>query len=365
MPLTVVQLVPNLNMGGVERGTVEFAIYLKQQGHRPIVISGGGDLVAALNTQGIEHIEMAIGQKSLKSLMLIPKLKRFLVDNHIDIVHARSRLPAWLAYFALRKQARPPYFVTTLHGLHSVNRYASVMARGDAVIAVSKTAEDYLQSHFKSTLKKAPTVIYRGVDRQQFDYNHPVDKQWQKQLEADFPVLKQARKILLPGRLSALKGFENLLPWLQKAKKNECLLLTADKNQSNYSQRIDALLTEHQLQDRVIWLGTQTQMADLYAYVDITVSVNRKAESFGRTVLESLSVGTPVIGLNHGGVAEILTELFADGLVELKQPQQLITKLNQFLAKAPVVKQQELFSNTKQFEQTLAVYQTLVTEKSC
>jgi glycosyltransferase involved in cell wall biosynthesis len=155
------------------------------------------------------------------------------------------------------------------------------------------------------------------------------------------------------------------LPWLQQAKTDNYLLVTADKDQSNYCQRINALLAENQLQDRVIWLGAQKQMADLYAYVDITVSVNRKPESFGRTVLESLSVGTPVIGLNHGGVAEILVKLFPQGIVERKQPQLLITKLNQFLETAPAVNEQQLFSNTKQFEQTLAVYEQLMHEKSC
>lgn len=363
MSLTIVQLLPNLEMGGVERGTVEFACYLKQQGHRAIVISGGGSMVADLTAQGIEHIFMDIGKKSLRTLALIAKLKHLFKELQVDIVHARSRLPAWLAYWALKKQPRPPYFITTLHGLHSVNRYASVMARGDAVIAVSETAKAYLQNHFKRDLKAPPTVIYRGVDEQQFQHGHQLNKQWLETLENRFPALKNGQKVLLPGRLTAVKGFENIIPWLQQAKRNQYLILTAEPQQSNYTKRLADLLKQQQLTERVFWLGPQTSMADLYAYADITVSVNRKPESFGRTVLESLTIGTPVVGLNHGGVAEVLTELFIEGMVELNEPQQLIDRINQFLEKPPMVKPQNSFSNEQQFSQTLAVYKNLMNQK--
>jgi len=360
MSLTVVQLVPNLEMGGVERGTVEFACYLKQQGYRAIVISGGGRLVADLSAQGIEYIVMDIGKKSLFTLRLIPQLKQQLMACQADIVHARSRLPAWLAYQALKKQPRPPYFITTLHGLHSVNRYASVMARGDAVIAVSETAKAYLQNHFSRYLKAPPKVIYRGVDEQQFRFGHQPNKQWLAELESRFPALINKQKVLLPGRLTAGKGFENIIPWLQQADHNQCLLVTAEPQHSNYTRRMAEQLQQQQLSERVFWIGPQSQMADLYAYADLTVSVNRKPESFGRTVLESLTVGTPVVGLNQGGVAEVLSELFIEGLVELDQPQQLINKINQFLTEPATVTPQNSFSNEQQFAQTIALYKNLM-----
>jgi len=359
-PLTVLQVLPALNMGGVERGTVEFAHYLKSQGHRPIVVSGGGYQVKTLKDLGVEHITLSVGKKSPLSFRHVPTLRKILKKYQVDIVHARSRLPAWLVYFALRKKDRPPYFVTTLHGLHSVSRYSSIMARGDAVIAVSQTAANYLQQHFAAYLTSPPQLIYRGVDLQQFKYDHQTDPDWISDLETRFPVLKNSQKLLLPGRLTAVKGFDNILPWLQQAHANQLLLLTAEPDQSDYSQRIDAQLKQLGLADNVIWLGAQQKMADLYAYVDLTVSINRKPESFGRTVLESLTVGTPVVGFDHGGVGEILAALLPDGLVPVDNQDALLDCINETLQNPPDVVQQTQFSNQQQFEQTMDVYRTLM-----
>ncbi len=358
--LTVLQILPALNMGGVERGTVEFARYLKSQGHRAIVISGGGYQVDDLNDIGVEHIQLPVGKKSPFSLRFVPTLRKIFNKYQVDIVHARSRLPAWLVYFALRKKPRPPYFVTTLHGLHSVSRYSSVMARGDAVIAVSKTAANYLQRHFVDYLSLQPQVVYRGVDLQQFSYGHQADPNWITALETRFPVLTNSQKLLLPGRLTAVKGFENIIPWLQQSQPNQYLLVTAEPQQSDYCQRIDRQLKQQGLSEKVIWIGRQDSMADVYAYADITLSVNRKPESFGRTVLESLSVGTPVVGFDHGGVGEILSALLPTGRVPVADCQALIKRINQTLQNPPDVVQQTQFSNQRQFEQTMDVYHQLM-----
>jgi len=359
-PLTVLQILPALNMGGVERGTVEFARYLKSQGHRPLVVSGGGYQVKTLENLGIEHITLAVGKKSPLSFRHVPTLRKIFKKYQVDIVHARSRLPAWLVYFALRKKPRPPYFVTTLHGLHSVSRYSSVMARGDAVIAVSQTAADYLQQHFADYLSSPPQLVYRGVDLQQFSYGYQVNEDWQTNLEQRFPVLKNSQKILLPGRLTAVKGFENIVPWLQQAQANQFLLLTAKPNQSDYSQRLHTKLKQLGLDDKVVWIGRQSEMADLYAYANVTISINKKPESFGRTVLESLAVGTPVVGFDHGGVGEILSALLPTGLVPVGDQKGLLDSINECLQNPPDVVQQTQFSNQQQFEQTMDVYRQLM-----
>ncbi|MCX7545088.1 glycosyltransferase [Marinicella gelatinilytica] len=362
--LTVMQILPALNMGGVERGTVEFARYLKQQGHRAIVVSGGGYQVQALENTGVEHIQLPVGKKSPLTFRYVPTLRKIFKQYNVDIVHARSRLPAWLCYFALRKKPRPPYFVTTLHGLHSVSRYSSVMARGDAVVAVSKTAADYLQQNFKKHLKTQPQVIYRGVDFKVFKFGYQADKQWVAALEARHPALKNSQKVLLPGRLTAVKGFENIMPWLGQSGANQYLLVTADSNQTDYTKRLFESLKQAGLSEKVIWIGPQQRMADLYAYVDLTLSINRKPESFGRTVLESLTVGTPVVGLNHGGVGEILTALFPSGLVPVGDDDRLIRWIKAMLLKPAVMASQTQFSNQQQFQQTVALYQQLLAQKS-
>ncbi len=358
--LTVLQILPALNMGGVERGTVEFARYLKASGHRPIVVSGGGYQVKSLEAAGVEHIQLPVGKKSPLTFRYVPTLRKIFKQYNVDIVHARSRLPAWLVYFALRKKTRPPYFVTTLHGLHSVSRYSSIMARGDAVIAVSQTAAQYLQQHFSDYLSSPPQVIYRGVDVDRFRYGHRADDKWVADLEQHFPMLKDSQKLLLPGRLTDVKGFENIIPWLKQSQDKQYVLVTAKPDQSDYSQRINAQLKQLGLAGKVIWIGRQEEMADLYAYVDITLSVNRKPESFGRTVLESLTIGTPVVGFDHGGVGEILGALLPTGRVAVSEQNALIERINQTLQNPPNVIQQAQFSNQQQFEQTMDVYRQLM-----
>ena len=146
--LTVVQLLPELNVGGVERGTIQIAAALHAAGHRALVVSGGGRLVPELLACGAEHIALGIGEKRIGSLRHIRALRRLFAD--VDIVHARSRLPAWLAHFALGQRARGtrPAWVTTVHGPYTVNRYSRIMVSGDVVIAISEYIRDYVLNHY-------------------------------------------------------------------------------------------------------------------------------------------------------------------------------------------------------------------------
>src|SRR5512139_2168841 len=151
--LTVLQLLPALESGGVERGTLEVAHALIQHGHRALVISAGGRQVAPLVASGAEHVAWPIGKKSLKTLLLVGRLRRFLLEQKVDILHARSRVPAWIAYLAWRGMdpATRPRFVTTVHGMYSVNRYSRIMTRGEVVIAVSETVRDYILHNYPDT----------------------------------------------------------------------------------------------------------------------------------------------------------------------------------------------------------------------
>jgi glycosyltransferase involved in cell wall biosynthesis len=355
-PLTVLQVLPKLQVGGVERGTIEFAVYLKQQGHHPIVVSHGGPLVEKLRQQGILHIRLNVEKKSIKTLFSVKQLRKIIKFHQVDVVHARSRIPAWIGYFALAKLNPRPVFVTTLHGLHSVSKYSSVMARGDQVIAVSQAAKNYLLQHFSKYLVKDPVVIYRGVSKQ-FVHGHQADKNWLLNMNNQFPGFDTYKKVLLPGRLTAVKGFENIMPWLKTAPVDCRLLLTAEPKESNYSQKIQQLLIENKLEDKVLWLGITRKIADLYAAVDVVVSVNKKPESFGRTVLEALTVGTPVVAIDQGGVSEIMHQLFPEGLVPIDDSAKLADKINQFIQLAPEVKPHNNFKNTTMFESTIALYQ--------
>ena len=131
--MKVLQVLPELNSGGVERGTLELADFLVARGHQSLVLSGGGRLVPKLEAGGSRHITMPVGRKALATLFLIPKLRKLLLDERPDILHLRSRVPAWVLKLAWRglPEVDRPHLVTTVHGFYSVNAWSAVMTRGE------------------------------------------------------------------------------------------------------------------------------------------------------------------------------------------------------------------------------------------
>ena len=162
--LTVIQLVPALDAGGAERSALEIGRALVAAGHRSIVVSSGGRLVAPLVAEGSEHFELPIARKSLGTLRHVAGLRSLIKRERADIVHARSRVPAWLGWFALRGLTPRPHFVTTAHGLNTPNWYSAIMTRGERVICVSNTVRDHLLHNYPRTDPARLIVIPRGVD---------------------------------------------------------------------------------------------------------------------------------------------------------------------------------------------------------
>ena len=165
--ITVVQVLPALESGGVERGTLEVGKYLVEHGHRSIVISAGGRLVEQLQREGSEHVSWEIGRKSpLTLLRYIGRLRRFLRKEKVDILHVRSRMPAWVCYLAWKSMspAKRPHLVTTVHGPYSVNRYGKVMSRGERVIAISNMIMDYVRTNYPEVAPEHIRLIPRGVE---------------------------------------------------------------------------------------------------------------------------------------------------------------------------------------------------------
>lgn len=359
--LRVLQVLPNLEVGGVERGTVDWAVALQQSGHQAAVISAGGRLVETLRQHEVQHFELPVGKKSLKSLFLISRLRQLFNQWQPQIVHARSRLPAWLCHWAINKMSHPrPRFVTTLHGLHTVSPYASIMARGERVIAVSQTAKRYLEQHFSKHLQVPPTVIYRGIDVLDFPHGHRVESCWKAELLQRFPNLKAKKKVLLPGRLRAIKGAMEVLPWLQKAAQDVALLLNGSPQEGSFAIKLQRQAERIGVADKLIWLGYEADMKQLFAFVDLVISVNKKPESFGRTVLEALTIGTPVVAFDKGGVAEVMRALWPQGLVADGDLSALAEKIDAFLQHRVRVPAHQQFSSRQTHAKTMQVYQELL-----
>lgn len=320
--LRVVQILPALNAGGVERCTLETARALIGAGHESIVVSSGGRQVAQLEQEGSRHIALPVERKSLLSLLQVGPLRRLLADLQPDIVHARSRVPAWLTWLALRGlQTRSrPHFVTTMHGLHSVSPYSAIMTRGEVVIAGSATVRDYILTHYPSCPPDRLRLIPEGVDPVEFPYGHSPTDSWRRQWQQAFPELADKTVLALPGRLTRLKGhaaFIDLIAHLQHEhpEVHGLIIGGAEAGKSGYERELRQKIAAGGLADRISFTGHRSDIRDVLSQCDLLFSLSTKPESFGRTVLEAIRLGKPVIGWDIGGVGEILASCYPAGRV--------------------------------------------------
>lgn len=362
--MTVVQLLPALDSGGVERGTLEVARGLVAAGHRSIVISAGGRLVEQLLAEGSEHISWNIGRKHLWTLHYIWRLRRFLRKEQVDILHVRSRLPAWIGYLAWKRMPadRRPGLVSTVHGFYSVKRYSSIMTRGQRVIAVSETVRDYILENYPQVDPGVIRLIPRGVDSAEFPYAFQPEEVWLRGWYAQFPQMRDRKLLTLPGRLTRLKGHHDFLTLIAalRAKKlnvHGVIVGAEDPNRQAYAQEIRARVRELNLQGDVTFTGVRSDMREVFAISDLVFSLSSQPESFGRTALEALSIGTPVIGYDQGGVGEVLEHLYPAGRIVLNDLEGLLVRTVEFLADAPIVPVKHAYTLQSMVQATLAVYQ--------
>lgn len=362
-PLTVLQILPALQGGGVERGTLEVARHLVQHGHRSLVMSAGGRMVAQLEVEGATHFAWPVARKSLFTLRLIPRLRRFLLEHKVDILHVRSRMQAWVAYLAWRGMdpATRPRLVTTVHGLYSVNRYSKVMLRGERIIAVSNTVRDYILRNYPDTDPSRIEVIYRGVDAAEFPYGYRPAPDWLSAWRAQYPQLVGKRIVTLPGRLTRLKGHEDFIALIARLKAgglpvHGLIVGGEDPKRLGYARELRRTVADQGLTADITFIGHRADMREVFAVSDLVLSLSSKPESFGRTVLEALRLGVPVVGYNHGGVGEILATAYPAGLVELGNMDALIERITGLLEQPVVVADSGAYPLAAMLEQTLALY---------
>lgn len=317
---TIVQLLPALHSGGVERSTLEIAAALAAAGHRSLVISAGGRLVPLLEREGSEHIALPVGAKSLRIFATARRLRALLADLKPDLVHVRSRLPAWCLRLALRGLESPPHVVSTVHGLNSPGRYSGIMTRAERIICVSDTVRAHVLRHWPDTDPARLRVIERGIDPAQFPRGHQAPEAWRQRLHGEHPELRGGRLLLLPGRGTRLKGHAEavrLLAALRAAGEDVRLwLLGADEpGRERYLGEIDAVARQLGVRSALAISKPRQDVREAYAAADLVLQLSGKPEAFGRTVLEALSVGRPVLGWDHGGVGELLRALYPAGAV--------------------------------------------------
>jgi len=362
--MKVIQILPELESGGVERGTVEMAHRLAAEGHDSLVISGGGRMVAELNRPESRHIAMPVGRKALRSLALVPKLRKLFAKEQPDIVHLRSRVPAWLAWWAWRRMdpATRPRLVTTVHGFYSVNRWSAIMTRGERVICVSESIRQYVLGKYPDTPPENLRVVHRGIDPKLYPHGYRPTDDWRESFHEEFPETRGRRLVTLPGRITRLKGHEDLIEILRQLHDQQVHALivggTHPKRRA-YLAEIEKKIAAAGLAERVTFTGPRRDMREILAISDVGLSLTRQPESFGRTTLEALGLGRPVVGYGHGGVAEQLTALLPQGRIPPGDTAAAAAAVRSFLDDPPAVPTEHPYSLQAMLEATLAVYREL------
>jgi len=369
-PPMVLQVLPALHGGGVERGTIDVAIALVNAGWGAMVASEGGPMVRELTRHGITHIELPLATKNpFKMRANVKRLADLVTEHSVDIIHARSRAPAWSAEAAARRTGA--HFITTFHGTYgdawSLKRfYNAVMGRGERVIAISDFISRLVTDRYHVDPARV-RVIHRGVDIQLFDPDN-VSHERIIQLATRWQLPDDRKIILFPGRFSDWKGHSLVIEGLARLGRRDvlCVMAGVDTSSSEYTTRLTELARARDVMDMVRFVDFCRDMPAAYMLSDVVLSAATKPEAFGRTLAEALAMGRPVVGPAHGGALEIVQDHRTGWLFRPKNSESLAAALHAAL-ELDAVKRLRLaadamedmglrFSNSQMCEATLGVY---------
>ncbi len=359
----IVQALVSLNLGGSELVATELSEYAVSQGHRVSVIAADGPLGDRVRACGAELLDWPIGKKQLGTLRYISRLSEWLDRERPEILHVHSRLPAWICRLAIRRlpPVNRPVFITSMHGHYSVSRYSAVMAGGDRVIAVSDHIRDYMLHNYPTSNADRVVTVLGGVSHRAFPYGYRPGSDWFEQVYAEFPELTDRRLLCLPGRLSRYKGHPDFIELTAKLLPEfpdlHGVIVGTAKPGSRYRDELEGLAERYGVLDRITFTGARMDIRDWLAASEVVFSLcSDPPEAFGRTVPESLHLGVPVIGWNHGGVQEVLAEVFPAGAVAPGNRSQLCERTREFLHQQPCVPHSGAFGLQESMHKTLNVY---------
>lgn len=310
--LKILQVTAALNEGGVERGTLEMAAFTAAHGAESHVASNGGKLLPELEKCGAKHYLLPLAKRNLWSVLWSAmKLANIIRENNIDLVHARSRAPAWAAFIACRLTNTK--FITTFHGTHKIqNRfkrlYNSVMVRGVRVIAISEFIRQHIMDNYQVASERID-VAPRGVDPEIFN-PELFTQQDNDDLRRTLGIKTDELVISLPGRLTRWKGQTVFLRALGEIKDIpwRALLIGGAGNKRAYEDELKKLAVALGIENRVKILGSQRDIARYYAVSNLVVSASTEPEAFGRVAIEAQAMATPIVSSAHGGSLETVKD---------------------------------------------------------
>lgn len=373
--IKVVQLLPDLDEGGVEIETIELSNFLVSSGHKSIVISNKGRLVSKLKDNDNVHIDWDIGAKRLNTFKYFFPLRKLLLNEKIDILHIRSRVPAWLGFLVLNSIPihKRPIFITSFHGFYSVNFYSSIMTKGDKVIAVSSAIKEHIKKNYYCDNDKI-RVIYSGFDE---DFFNPLNVQNERieNLGGKWRIIDKKKPIIiLPARLTKLKGHSFFLESINLIRGLDfTVLFLGDLVEKHaHHESIKNKISSLNLRDKVFFVGNCDDMPSALMIADIVVSSSILPESFGKVAIEAGAMGKPMIATAHGGSLETIIDKKTGWLVEPGNAEKMAEALKEAILHKNLREEygltaqkwvRENFTTNKMCEQTLGLYLNCLKEK--
>jgi glycosyltransferase involved in cell wall biosynthesis len=373
----VMQIIPELGPGGAEQGCIDVASALVQAGARALVVSAGGPRVGEIIRSKAEFIPMPVHSKNPWDMYCnIKRIKRLITAWNVDIVHVRSRAPAWSAYYACK--GTTARFMTTVHAPYNQggafkNAYNSIMTKGERVIVISEHVGKYVTDNFNVDPKRL-RLIHRGIALDRF---HPtmVGMQRMATLLRDWRIDDGAQIILLPGRITRWKGHHVLLEAMARLQRPDvfCVLLGSDQGRTEYRAELEAQIGKLGLTGQVRIIDHCNDMPAAYMISTVVVSASTDPEGFGRVPVESQAMGRPIIATDHGGAQETIVRGETGWLIPPNDAGAMAEAMRQALALTPqqraVLATKSMnhvannFTREKMCDETLSVYAEILAEK--
>jgi glycosyltransferase involved in cell wall biosynthesis len=379
MSIAVLQVIPNLGAGGAEQSCIDIVSGLKSRGDRAIVVTAGGHRLHEVDALGGERYERNVASKNPAIILGNAFwLAKFIREQRVDIIHARSRAPAWSAWLASRMTGCP--FVTTFHAAYQFSNpakqaYNSVMAKADHIIAVSQDLAEHIKDNYRIDENRL-TVIYRGIDVDRFN-PAAIDPAKQQAMRQHWQVAATDKIILMPARLSPIKGHGLLLDALSRITAAldgvKLIILGDDQGRSGYRRELDTHIATKGLQDKVRIIAHCTDMPTAYSLASLVVAPSLVPEGFGRVPVEAMAMGLPVIASNLGAMKETVLQGETGWLLPIDDPdpwsKQILLALDltadqrRSMADKGMRRSRTLFNHKHMIAETLAVYDAVLVQK--
>jgi glycosyltransferase involved in cell wall biosynthesis len=331
----LVQIVPSLDSGGVERGTVDVANFLAKKKIQNFIITSSGKMIKELDDKFTHVHQLPVDSKNFFSYPLIArKINKFIQANNISIVHVRSRAPAWMINLMPKNNIKT---IATFHNVYGGNSYLKNMynkglSKMDHLVAISEYVRETIVKKYNLSTNNI-SVINRGIDTEYF--NQPLDAMISDNIIKTHQINTSKKIILFPARITSWKGQLEFIEVIKKIDTQNILLLFAgDTKNESYTKLVRNKIKQNSLEDVCKILGSvnQDEMRSLYQIADLSVSFPLRAEGFGRTISESLYSNTPVLAFDYGGVKNQLANLNDMFKVKPKHYHGLHTKIEKLLS---------------------------------